>query len=106
MACEPKFEPGLNFDCLKEVIKEVRTGSINVSTALKALHMAGCALAMLPSSNPVGPFGDYSDDMTQEQLCDVLEQYTLSQGVSVSSIDPAMVIMIIQLVWKIIKNLK
>lgn len=44
MACAPKFEPGVKWDCIKEIIAEVRGGGTSLATAKKLAWVIGCAI--------------------------------------------------------------
>lgn len=110
MSCEPKFVPGFDFDCVKDIISDVRAGKVSVASAQKALWVAGGAVALFAPAGPIGPFaspvaGEVAD-MSAEELCDALEAKGQGFGADVAAIDPATVLMIIQLVWKILQNWK
>lgn len=115
MACSHGFTPGLQMECLREVIADVRSRSISVTTVTHSLWVAGCAAAML-EPKPIGPIGDLSADhvaeigsMNIDQICDALEPYAFAaegSELAQAKIDPATILTIIQLIWELVKNLK
>jgi|LauGreDrversion4_2_1035121.scaffolds.fasta_scaffold10027_16 hypothetical protein len=107
MACTPKFDSGFSFECLREIIADVRSGSVSLSTVQKGLWVLGSAMQNF-SPTP-GLFGD-EPDMSEEELCNSLEAVAFpTEGYGddpAKAIDPATVILIAQLVWKLIQQLK
>ena len=110
MACTPKFGTGLDFECLREVIADIRSGTASVATIQKGLWILGSALGTFVSVPSV--FGDspVAEDADLETLCNQVESVTLTQSTfgddPAKAVDPATIILIAQLVWKLIQQLK
>lgn len=110
MACNPSFGSGLDFECLREIIADIRSGNVSVSTVQKGLWILGCALGTFVSVPPV--FGDQpsEQDADLETLCNQLESVALTRNTyaddPAKAVDPATIILIAQLVWKLLQQLK
>jgi len=111
MACSPNFDSGLNFECVLDIIKDVRANAVTTATVQKGLWVVG---SMLNSSSkiPMAVQGD-DEDVCIEDLCDDIEALIESaknpdpqvvQGPGPAAIDPLMVISIIQLLLKLFKK--
>jgi hypothetical protein len=105
MTCQPVFEKKISFECVQDLIADVRSGTVTVETAKKGLWLAGCGMEFFA---PKAPIGDVDlADLTDEELCDAIEvAVKVVKADDKSQIDPATVLMIIQLVWNILKQLK
>ena len=107
MGCEPKFVSGFSFGCVLELITDIRSGTITVETVKKGLWIVGNALDGFSPSNPAGPFGEAEyDSMSVAELCDTLEVKLAAGAPEPVAIDPATLLMIAQLVWKIFQAWK
>lgn len=110
MACTPKFGNGLEFECLREVIADIRSGTASVATVQKGLWILGSALGTFVSVPPVFGDSEVVEDADLETLCNQVESVTLTQNTfgddSAKAVDPATIILIAQLVWKLIQQLK
>jgi hypothetical protein len=110
MACEPKFVGGFDFACVTELIADVRAGSVSVGTIQKGLWVVGNALSFFSPDKPVGPFASVASEevawMSVSELCDALEAKQPAGAMDAAAIDPATILMIVQLVWKLIQALK
>lgn len=107
MSCEPKFVKEIDWDCVKELISHVREGKVSVCCVEKGLWVAGCALSMFAKDeeSPV-PFGSSVEaDRSVEDLCDAIEAAIPAEGViqGPAQLDPATILMIVQLVWKLVQ---
>lgn len=106
---EVKFEAQLDFECLKDIIADIRKGAVSLDTAKKGLWVAGCALELYsPSNLPIIAESSVEADRSLMALADELEALIPAEGAVQApvTIDPATVIMIVQLVWKLIQSLK
>lgn len=109
MSCEPQFVSQLDWVCLKAVIDDVRGAKVSVATVQKALWVVGCAVSSFAPANPVIGAESAEADRSIESLCDELESRIPAEGAfgdDPAKIDPATVIMIVQLIWKLIQTFK
>jgi|GEM_PF-3142403 len=114
MSCDPKFVKEIDWDCVKELIAHVRSGKVSVCCLEKGLWIAGCALSLFSKDDSVPvpvpvPFGESVEaDRSLEGLCDAIEASVPVEGAiqGPASLDPATVLMIIQLVWKLVQAFK
>lgn len=110
MSCDPKFVKEIDWDCVKELIAHVRSGKVSVCCVEKGLWIAGCALSFFGKDDSVPvPFGaSVEADRSLENLCDAIEASVPVEGAfqSPSNLDPATILMIIQLVWKLVQAFK
>lgn len=105
MACECQFDQGFKLECLKEIIADIVSKNVTVSTVQKALWTVGCALTTFQTttgSEPVAAqvegFMDVSDIMTEEELVSKIENAFAYHSDGQKAIDPATIIALIQLV--------
>lgn len=109
MACEPKFEPAFSFECIMEIISDVRSGSVSTATVQKGLWIIGNGLASI-GPRPIGPLGPTMQevsDMPIEDICTSLEtRYLVAGSEPSAAIDINTIMLIAQLVFKLLKNLK
>lgn len=98
MSCVPAFSPGLDFDCVKDIIADVRSGAIGVVTVQKALWVAGSAVALFQPA-PVT-----LSDKSLEEVAEDLDKALSVRASEQAQLDPATIIMIIQLVWKLLQQ--
>ncbi len=109
MSCEPQFVGQLDWVCLKAVIDDVRGGKVSVSTVSKGLWVAGCAVELLGAWELPKVFGDSVEaDRSVTDICDELESHIPVEGAvqGPAQIDPATILMIVQLVWKLVQALR
>lgn len=99
MSCVPAFSPGLDFDCVKDIIADVRSGSVGVATVQKALWVAGNASAFFQP-----PVIGSSGDLSLEEVADELDKAMAFKSNEPAKVDPATVILVLQLVWKIVQQ--
>jgi hypothetical protein len=105
MACEPMFEKALSFECVRDIIADVRAKSISVETIKKSLWTVGCGVEYFSPSMP--PVIGSEEDLTIEELCDKLESaITIQSSEEPAKIDPATILVLVQLFWKIWKEWK
>jgi hypothetical protein len=109
MACLTKFEKGLDFNCVKCLIDDVRSGSVSTHTIQTGLWIVGCGVEFFDDkSSPV--IGDAN--LTEVEMCDQieanlnLESFGAKEEEEVKAIDPALIWMIAQLVWSLLKKRK
>lgn len=112
MACSPNFDSGLNFECVLDIIKDVRANAVTTATVQKGLWVVG---SLLNSSSKIPMVAQDSGEEEQDifALCDDIEALIESaknpdpqvvQGPGPAAIDPLMVISIIQLLLKLFKK--
>lgn len=109
MACEPRFEAKLDWDCVKELISDVRNNNVGLCCVTKGLWIAGCAVAIIDSDTNSGPFGyTVTLDTSVEDICNSLELMIPKEDVAMDSgkLDVNTLVLLVQLVWKLIQSLK
>lgn len=105
MACQPMFEKTLNFECVQDIISDVRNKNVTVGTIKKGVWVLGCGLEFF---QPV-PIGEEESEKSAEELCDAIEvslKVVRDHENDSAKIDPATLWMIAQLVWTLIKELR
>lgn len=112
MACQTKFEKGLDFNCVKCLIEDIRSGNVSAHTVQTGLWIVGCGVDFFDNeSSPV--IGDAN--LTELEMCDQIEAglnlaaFTTTQDpkdTDAQAIDPALIWMIAQLVWSLLKKRK
>lgn len=70
MSCMPMFEKNLDFECVKEMVLDARSGNITVETVKKGLWVLGCGVEFFV---PKVLIGDDNQEKTIEQLCDDID---------------------------------
>jgi hypothetical protein len=99
------FEKTLSFECVKDIVADVRAKSISVETVKKVLWTVGCGVEYFSPSMP--PVIGAEEDLTVDELCDKLEASMAMQSADESTkIDPATILVLVQLFWKIWKEWK
>ena len=103
MACAPQFEGNLQFECVREIIAEIRAPSGQwLQVAKKAAWVLGCAIEMIDGQ--VVPFGGpKSDDL--ESLANEVEA-KIGSGVVSFALDPSLVALIIELILAFLRSRK
>ena len=105
MACLTKFEKGLDFNCVKCLIDDVRNGNVSTHTIQTGLWIVGCGVQFFDDkSSPI--IGDAN--LTEAEMCDQIEANLnlFATEQDAQAIDPALVWMIAQLVWSLLKKRK
>ena len=108
MACVTKFEKGLDFNCVKCLIDDVRSGNVSAHTVQTGLWVVGCGVDFFDNESlPV--IGDAN--LTELEMCDQIEaglnvESFGAKDEEVKAIDPALIWMIAQLVWSLLKKRK
>jgi hypothetical protein len=104
------FEPGIDYECLKAIIADVRAGSVSVDTVLHGLWVSGCALALFAGKPPIGLSEEdlAIKSLSLTQLCDEVEQNVIPAAsvATTAAIDPATVLLILELVYKLFKQFR
>lgn len=111
MSCGVNFDKVLSFDCIQEIILDVRNNSITAETVKKGLWALGCGVEFFAPKQLIGD--DSEENKTIEQLCDDLEMAMspVVFGVEQSeeekaNLNPLVWISLAQLVWQVIKTLR
>ena len=107
MACQPKFDAAIQWECVSAIIAQIRNPGGNWQEILsQALWAAGCAQALLGPSH--GPLMTASAVLTVEELSEqVSARMPLMESehrVAATSIDTATIIMIVQLILKFLAS--
>ena len=104
MSCQPNFEPGLQLECVREVISAIRNPVGDWKrTASAALWAAGCAIAMLPATDrPI--FGSMDEAINLESLAEQVDYELPASGVMTSAISPQLIKLIIELILAWLKT--
>lgn len=71
MSCVPKFEKNLDFDCIKDIIVDARTGEFNADTVKRGLWVLGCGVEFFSPKQLIGL--SMGEPKSIEELCDDLE---------------------------------
>ncbi len=103
MACVHKFEKGLDFDCVKELIVEARSGAITAETVKKGLWLVGCGVEFFAPREVIGD----DVELSTEELCDQLEAAMLvvqGDDTDPAKVDPLVWISLAKLVWDIVQK--
>jgi hypothetical protein len=99
------FEKTLSFECVQDIVADVRAKSISVDTVKKLLWTVGCGVEYFSPNMP--PVIGAEEDLTAEELCDKLEAAMMPQDAEEQAkIDPATILVLVQLFWKIWKEWK
>lgn len=109
--CIPKFDSVINFDCVRDIIADVRAGTVSTASIQKGLWVVGSVLNVFTKAPVIAAL---DDDKTSLQIANELESLLDStpivaqgtgSGQPVSlSIDPALIFQIIQLIIKLLQN--
>lgn len=104
MACSPKFENKIPFDCIMQIITDVRNGTSKPLTiGMNAMWVLGCigqTLGGLPEEDPVVAA------MDNQQMAEQLSEQIGGDEISVAALDPATWAMLIQLLLRLIAEMR
>jgi hypothetical protein len=106
MSCNVTFDKSMGFECVQDIILDVRNNRISVDTVKKGLWVLGCNIEFF---SPRQVIGNFEENKTLEQLCDEVEASLPQQGFGSEeqeSGNPLIWIGIAQLVWQIIQSLR
>lgn len=102
MACDTKFEKGLDFECVKDIIADVRAGTASVDTVKKGLWVLGCGAEFFVPT----VIGEEDSPKTLDELCNDLEGAMAIQGDDQPVQNPLVWITIAKMVWELIQQLR
>lgn len=111
MSCDVKFEKSLGFDCIQEIISDVRTGNLTPETVKKGLWALGCGVEFfLPTPLMMGQTEE-TQTKTMEELCSEIEGCLPMYGSEKQDeekvqINPLLFIALVQLVIQVIQALR
>lgn len=107
MSCSANFDKTLSFECIQEIILDVRSNAVSVETVKKGLWALGCTVEFFSPRQIIR--GD-EEEKTMEQLCDELEAMLPAQGFGSDENDksgnPLIWISLASLVWQVIMSLR
>ena len=72
MSCIPAFEKNLDFECIKEIIFDIRNGEMSAETVKRGLWVLGCGVEFFVPKTIIGDSSSV-DDKSMLELCDDLE---------------------------------
>jgi len=109
MSCTVNFDKTIGFDCIQDIILDVRNGKITVDTVKKGLWALGCSVEFFSPRQLIGDSLN-QEEKTMEQLCDELEAALPAQGFGSEEEDkagnPLVWISLASLIWQVIVTLR
>lgn len=114
MACTPNFDTTVNFECIRDLISEVRTKTITTASIQKALWVVGGILnvtSVVPIfGTPIGESGAWMDtDVSTDELVETIDAMLdhtpiVFTGSSGPQLDPALIFAIVKLIFQLLQG--